>query len=72
MATIWVSGGQDRHVPIPKALAVGPGDTAIVLGRAGMPKSIEIDDGHPYTQRALRNGDLVRSKPPAQAVERKE
>lgn len=57
MGKIKVTAGEGRTVPLPAGLANGPGGTLVKLVAGEI---VEIDDSHHFTQRALRNGDLVR------------
>lgn len=59
MATIKVTAGEGRTVPLPRSIATAPGAQLKLLVA---PEEIEVDDANTHVQRALRDGDLVRVK----------
>lgn len=56
MATIKVTAGEGRTVPIDRTIATAPGAQQLYL-KPGT--ELEVDDTHPAIQRQLRSGDLV-------------
>lgn len=60
MATIKVTAGKGRTVPVHSSIATAPGATQLLL-REG--DELDVDDSNALIQRSLRNGDLVRIAP---------
>lgn len=61
MATIRVTAGKDRLVPIHKSMATAPGGALLYL-RPG--DELEVDDSDAHTIRYLRDGDFVKVEKP--------
>lgn len=66
MAQIKVTAGPGRIVPVPAALGTAPGARQLLLNadadgsRPEHSRELLVEESEIFTQRGLRNGDLVR------------
>ena len=60
MATIKVTAGEGRTVPVHSSIATAPGAALFYL-KAG--DELEVEESDTHVQRSLRNGDFVRVAP---------
>jgi hypothetical protein len=66
MAKILVTAGEGRTVPLPREFGTAPGNRLLMLvtsdqlGAPGYVDRLEVESGHSFTVRSLRNGDFVR------------
>jgi hypothetical protein len=60
MATIKVTAGKGRTVPVHSSIATAPGATLLLL-REG--DELDVEESDALVQRSLRNGDFVRVEP---------
>lgn len=57
MATIKVTAGEGRTVPVHSSIATAPGATLLLLKQGD---ELEVEESNALVQRALRSGDFVR------------